>query len=71
MRDHADTTRHSITGQPEFDDFERDWPNIIVADEATIKSIDEKWDQLGLGAFISSPSLAYSSQMYGNEAVVS
>jgi len=55
----------------EFDDFERDWPNIIVADEATIRSVDEKWDQLGLGVFISSPSLAYSSQMYGNEAVVS
>ena len=27
----------------EFDDFHRDWPNIIVADEETIKAVDEKW----------------------------
>jgi len=55
----------------EFDDFERDWPNIIVADEATIKSVDGKWDQLGLGEFLASPSNSFSSQLYGNEAVVS
>ena len=29
----------------EFDDFQRDWPNIIVADDATIKAVDEKWEQ--------------------------
>ncbi|HEV8507526.1 MAG TPA: menaquinone biosynthesis decarboxylase, partial [Chitinophagaceae bacterium] len=33
----------------EFDDFHRDWPNIIVADDATIKAVDEKWNQLGIG----------------------
>ena len=55
----------------EFDDFERDWPNIIVADEATIRSVDGKWDQLGLGDFLPSPSKAFASQLYGNEAVVS
>lgn len=54
----------------ELDNFHRDWPNIIVADEATIKSVDEKWDQLGLGDFISSPSLKYKDQLYGEEAVV-
>ncbi|HMG67149.1 MAG TPA: hypothetical protein VK588_05655, partial [Chitinophagaceae bacterium] len=54
----------------EFDDFQRDWPNIIVADNATIKSIDEKWMELGLGNFISSPSLKFKSQMYGEEAIV-
>ena len=54
----------------EHDDFLRDWPNIIVADNATIKSVDEKWDQLGLGEFIPSPSLKYKEQMYGEEAVV-
>jgi len=26
----------------EYDNFHRDWPNIIVADDATIKSVDEK-----------------------------
>jgi 4-hydroxy-3-polyprenylbenzoate decarboxylase len=54
----------------ELDDFHRDWPNIIVADEATIKAVDEKWEQLEIGQFISSPSLKFQSQMYGEEAVV-
>ncbi|MDB5232146.1 MAG: ubiquinone biosynthesis protein UbiD [Chitinophagaceae bacterium] len=54
----------------ELDGFQREWPNIIVADEETIKSVDEKWSRLGLGEFISSPSLKYKSQMYGDEAVV-
>ena len=54
----------------EFDNFQRDWPNIIVADDETIKSVDEKWDQLGLGAFLPSPSLKFKNQMYGQEAVV-
>lgn len=53
----------------DFDDFSRDWPNIIVADETTIASVDEKWNQLGLGEFISSPSLKFKDQMYGEEAV--
>ncbi|MFT3945852.1 MAG: UbiD family decarboxylase [Agriterribacter sp.] len=53
-----------------FDGFERDWPNIIVADEKTIANVDAKWHKLGLGAFIPSPSLRYKSQMYGEEAVV-
>ena len=54
-----------------FDNFHRDWPNIIVADDATIKSVDEKWNSLGLGEFIPSPSLKFKGQMYGEEAVVS
>jgi 4-hydroxy-3-polyprenylbenzoate decarboxylase len=54
-----------------FDNFQRDWPNIIVADEKTIDSIDKKWDKLGIGSFIPSPSLKYKDQMYGEEAVVS
>jgi 4-hydroxy-3-polyprenylbenzoate decarboxylase len=52
----------------DHDNFHRDWPNIIVADEATIKSVDEKWEQLGLGKFISSPSLKFKEQLYGEEA---
>jgi 4-hydroxy-3-polyprenylbenzoate decarboxylase len=54
----------------EFDDFQRDWPNIIVADDKTIKAVDEKWEKLGLGSFIASPSLKFKEQMYGEEAVV-
>jgi 4-hydroxy-3-polyprenylbenzoate decarboxylase len=54
----------------EFDNFQRDWPNIIVSDDATIQSVDEKWERLGLGEFVPSPSLKYKDQMYGEEAVV-
>lgn len=54
----------------ELDGFHRDWPNIIVADEGTIKAVDEKWTQLNMGPLISSPSLKFKSQMYGEEAVV-
>ena len=54
----------------EHDNFQRDWPNIIVADDETIKSVDEKWNELAIGAFIPSPSLKFKGQMYGEEAVV-
>jgi 4-hydroxy-3-polyprenylbenzoate decarboxylase len=54
----------------ELDNFQRDWPNIIVSNDETIKAVDEKWKRLGLGEFISSPSLKYKDQMYGEEAVV-
>jgi 4-hydroxy-3-polyprenylbenzoate decarboxylase len=53
----------------EFDNFQRDWPNIIVAADDTIAAVDKKWDSLGLGAFIPSPSLSFKHQMYGEEAV--
>ena len=54
----------------ELDGFHRDWPNIIVADDETIKSVDEKWSRLGLGNFLPSPSLKFKEMMYGQEAVV-
>jgi 4-hydroxy-3-polyprenylbenzoate decarboxylase len=54
----------------EFDNFQRDWPNIIVADKTTIRSVDGKWEQLGIGEFIPSPSLKFVDQLYGEEAVV-
>jgi 4-hydroxy-3-polyprenylbenzoate decarboxylase len=54
----------------ELDNFHRDWPNIIVADDATINAVDEKWDRLGLGGFLPSPSLKFKNQLYGEEAVV-
>jgi 4-hydroxy-3-polyprenylbenzoate decarboxylase len=52
-----------------LDDFQRDWPNIIVANDETITAVDQKWDSLGLGDFIASPSLAFRDQLYGTEAV--
>lgn len=54
----------------EFDDFNREWPNIIVADDATIRAVDEKWNELGIGEFIPSPSLKFKDQLYGEEAAV-
>jgi 4-hydroxy-3-polyprenylbenzoate decarboxylase len=54
----------------EFDNFERDWPNIIVSDEDTIRTVDSKWNELGIGSFICSPSLKFRDQLYGQEAVV-
>lgn len=54
-----------------LDGFERDWPNIIVADDNTIAAVDQKWEQLGIGKFIPSPSLKYKDQMYGEKAVAS
>jgi len=52
-----------------MDGFQRDWPNIITADDSTIMSVDKKWDSLNIGFFIPSPSLKYKDQMYGKEAV--
>jgi 4-hydroxy-3-polyprenylbenzoate decarboxylase len=54
----------------ELDDFDRDWPNIIVAADETIKAVDEKWERLGIGPLIPSPSLKFKDQLYGEEAVV-
>ncbi len=54
----------------EFDQFQRDWPNIIVADDETIRAVDAKWSKLNLGAFLPSPSLKFKSQLYGPQAVV-
>lgn len=54
----------------DFDEFYRDWPNIIVAADETIKAVDAKWKDLGIGEFIESPSLKFKGQIYGDEAVV-
>ena len=53
----------------EFDGFQREWPNIIVADEATIQAVDEKWNALQIGPPIPSPSLKFREQLYGENAV--
>ena len=52
-----------------YDGFTRDWPNIVVVDDKTIESIDKKWDKLGLGAFIPSPSLKYKALLFKGGAV--
>lgn len=53
-----------------LDNFERPWPNIIAANKETIALVDAKWDKLGLGNLIISPSLRYATQLYRGGASV-
>jgi len=53
----------------ETDGFKRDWPNVIVMDEKTIESIDSRWNSLGLGNFIPSPSLQFKLLIISDGAV--
>ncbi|MGL4908186.1 MAG: menaquinone biosynthesis decarboxylase [Bacteroidales bacterium] len=39
---------------------QRNYPNIVCANTETIASIDKKWESLGIGNFIPSPSLRYT-----------
>jgi len=56
----------------QFDNFDRPWPNVICADDVTIKSVDEKWGRLFPSSilFIPSPSLKYRKMLYTGGAVV-
>ena len=36
------------------------WPNIVTADEATIRLVDSRWREYGIGEFIPSPSERYN-----------
>ncbi len=53
----------------ECDDFDRQWPNIVTMDEATIALVDKRWAEYGLGELIKSPSIKYRKQLYGGGAV--
>jgi 4-hydroxy-3-polyprenylbenzoate decarboxylase len=37
------------------------WPNIVTSDEATIRLVDERWSEYGIGEFIPSPSKHFSA----------
>jgi 4-hydroxy-3-polyprenylbenzoate decarboxylase len=39
--------------------FSRKWPNVVCSSAETISAIDMKWESLGLGSFINSPSTRY------------
>lgn len=54
---------------PEHDGFTRDWPNILVMDEATEKRVDSRWTELGLGPFLESPSKRYRQQIFNGGPV--
>lgn len=60
-----DGTRKTL----DYDEFSRDWPNILASDIKTIERIDTIWTKLGLGDFIKSPSLKYRQQLYDGGAI--
>ncbi|QZT36414.1 menaquinone biosynthesis decarboxylase [Halosquirtibacter xylanolyticus] len=60
-----DGTRKTETN----DGFQRLWPNPVVSDDEMIEQVDTRWEQLGLGSFISSPSKRYKSLQRGTGAV--
>lgn len=51
-----------------LDGFPRDWPNPVRSDRQTIEKVDQKWQKLGLGAFIPSPSAALERLSRGEDA---
>ncbi|MBK7030441.1 MAG: menaquinone biosynthesis decarboxylase [Bacteroidales bacterium] len=55
----------------ELDGFQREWPNVITMTDDVIASIDKRWESLGLGPFIPSPSLQYKSLVKVEGAVAS
>ena len=54
---------------PDDGTYKRLWPNVNVMDAATIENIDKKWKSLGVGEFISSPSLKYKALLKGDGAI--
>ncbi|MDR3188508.1 MAG: menaquinone biosynthesis decarboxylase [Prevotellaceae bacterium] len=48
----------------------RSWPEVICASPATIAAVDQKWEKLGLGSFIPSPSLRYMPLLSGSGGAV-
>mgnify|MGYP001191671608 FL=1 len=45
--------------------FPRKWPNVVCSDSETISAIDKKWESLGIGPFIQSPSEIYRNLVLG------
>lgn len=54
----------------DIDNFKRDWPDIVTSDKATIKLVDERWKEYGIGEFIESPSKKYEHLILSKTAVV-
>lgn len=50
--------------------FSRPWPNVVCSSKETIELIDAKWDTLGLGDFIPSPSHKYLPLQQAGAAAV-
>ena len=53
----------SKTKQKDVNGFTRDWPGKALSSLATIEAVNKKWASLGIGEFISSPSLRFSKEI--------
>jgi 4-hydroxy-3-polyprenylbenzoate decarboxylase len=53
-------------GRHKSKNITRRWPEAICASPETIAAVDQKWDKLGLGALIESPSLRYRRLLSGS-----
>ena len=51
------------------DNFLRQWPNVVVMDGQTISNVNSKWDKLGMGPFIESPSAKFQCLSMGKGAI--
>jgi len=52
-----------------YDEFNRQWPNVVVTDNNTIELVDQKWQSYNIGEYIPSPSLKYKTYLYGDNAI--
>ncbi|MFH2141762.1 MAG: menaquinone biosynthesis decarboxylase [Bacteroidota bacterium] len=52
-----------------MDNFNRDWPNIVIMDDNTIDRIDQIWDKLNIGEFIKSPSVKLKNLVNNKGAI--
>lgn len=53
----------------EIDNFQRDWPNVVVSANETISKVDLLWSKLNIGDFIESPSLKYIQLQQSESAI--
>jgi 4-hydroxy-3-polyprenylbenzoate decarboxylase len=53
----------------QLDNFDREWPNVITMSDEVILEVDRRWEQLGLGVFIPSPSIRYKKLVRNAGAV--
>jgi len=57
------------TSKQLMDNFNRNWPNVIVMDDLTISEIDEKWEKLSIGEFVTSPSIPLKPMVKNKGAI--
>ena len=47
----------------DIDNFKRDWPNIVVADDETIENVDKKWEPIAtpINTYVSTPDCFFGT----------